>query len=284
MIVDVAGSRPVVGFIGLGDQGLPMATAIAQAGFELHVWARRSVSLKALGDVPHVAETNLEDLASVCDVVGLCVATDEDVLALAQQMKSTLRPGTIVINHGTGTPAGARHLAELLADRGVEVLDAPVSGGRPAAEEHRLTTLVGGPEEALRRAEPVLRSFAAHVINLGGTGAGQFAKLLNNALLMLNQASIADILDLARQAGADPVRLVNALKTGSASSTALTLFGTMITPTTVDHLGTVQALDMDLFDQAMTEASIDATAITARGRSGAHRLHQVIDQLQGGRG
>jgi 3-hydroxyisobutyrate dehydrogenase-like beta-hydroxyacid dehydrogenase len=128
----------------------------------------------------------------------------------------------------------------------------------------------------------VFRSFARHVVHLGGTGSGQLAKLFNNTLLMMNQASIADILDLPAQTGIDAVRLAEALRLGSASSAALTLLNTMITPQTVGHLAEVQALDMKIFAEAMREAPADpaaATAATARGLSGTRRLPGVIARL-----
>lgn len=153
---------------------------------------------------------------------------------------------------------------------------------RPAAETRALTVLVGGTAAAAERAEQVFRSFARHVVHLGGTGSGQLAKLFNNTLLMMNQASIADILDIAAQTGIDAVRLVDALRLGSASSAALTLLNTMITPQTVGHLAEVQALDMEIFAEAMREASVDpaaATAATARGLSGTQRFPGVIARL-----
>ncbi len=278
---DVADARqPIVGFIGLGDQGLAMAVAIAEAGFPLHVWARRPGSLEALGSTPHTPHDDVVALAAACDIVALCVSTDEDVLSLVSGgLLGGLRVGSVVVNHGTGTPRNADRLSELCAGRGVDVLDAPVSGGRPAAETRTLTTLVGGPQATARRCEPVFRSFATHVVHLGGTGTGQTAKLLNNALLMMNQAAIADIVDHALGLGLDPVALLNALKLGSASSRALTLLNTMITPDTVEHLSAVQALDMDLFHTAMQEGGIDASTTTTRGLDGAHRLPALVGRL-----
>jgi 3-hydroxyisobutyrate dehydrogenase-like beta-hydroxyacid dehydrogenase len=170
-------------------------------------------------------------------------------------------------------------LAQLCADGDIEVLDAPVSGGRPAARARRLATLVGGPATAATRCEAVFRSFSAHVIHLGPAGTGQLAKLFNNALLMMNQAGIADTVALARQAGLDPVTLVEALGHCSATSAALTLLNTMVTPETVDHLSQVEALDMELFDSAIRDAGVDAAEITARGLSGAHRLPGLIRAL-----
>ena len=272
-------AQPTIGFIGLGDQGLPMATAIAEAGYELHVWARRPQSLDGLGAAPHVPHDTLTGLGAACDQVALCVSTDTAVLGVAAELLPALRPGAVLVNHGTGTPRNAARLAELGAARGVDVLDAPVSGGRPAAEERRLTVFTGGPEAAVRGAEPVFRSFARHVVHLGGTGSGQLAKLFNNTLLMMNQAAIADILDLAARAGMDIVPLVEALKLGSATSAALTLLNTMVTPDTVDHLSTVEALDMELFDQAMRDAGVGEVEATGRGLSGARRLPELIARL-----
>lgn len=278
--MDTDRDRPHVGFIGLGDQGLPMATAIAEAGLPLHAWARRSTSLDGLRGVPHVRHDGIRELAASCDIVGLCVSTDEDVLQLVTDgLLEALRPGAVVVNHGTGLPSNAVRLTEICAPAGVEVLDAPVSGGRPAAEERRLTTLVGGPRTAVERCEPVFASFSRHVVHLGGAGAGQTAKLFNNALLAMNQAAIAEIVDLAAGLGMDPARLVGALKLGSASSAALTLLNTMVTLDNVEHLSRVEALDMELFDTAMREAGLDPSGVTERGMAGAHGLSRLLHVL-----
>lgn len=257
-----------------------MATAIAEAGFPLHAWARRSTSLDGLRGVPHVRHDSIQDLAAACDIVEFCVSTDEDVLQLVTGgLLEALRPGAVVVNHGTGLPTNAVRLTDVCAPAGVEVLDAPVSGGRPAAAERRLTTMVGGPRATADRCEPVFSSFSRHVVHLGGAGAGQTAKLFNNALLMMNQASIAAIVDLAVELGTDPARLVEVLKLGSASSAALTLLNTMVTPDNVEHLSGVEALDMELFDTAMRAAGVDPRAVTERGMAGARGLPRLLHQL-----
>jgi 3-hydroxyisobutyrate dehydrogenase-like beta-hydroxyacid dehydrogenase len=120
-------AKPAIGFIGLGDQGLPLATAIAEAGSPLHVWARRSGALDALGNVAHVRHDARPDLAASCDIVALCVSTDEDVMQIMTgRLLDGLRPGSIIVNHGTGTPRNAVRLTETCARAGVDVLDAPV--------------------------------------------------------------------------------------------------------------------------------------------------------------
>ena len=274
-------NAPPVGFIGLGDQGLPMAAAIAEAGYELHVWARRPSSLDALGQVAHVAHDDLGELAAACGIVGLCVSTDDDVRHLVlDDLLGGLVAGSIVVNHGTGTPGNAVALSQACASVGVEVLDAPVSGGRPGAQERRLLTMVGGRREAADRCRPVFDAFSRHVVYLGGAGAGQTAKLLNNALLMLNQASIEEIVELAAGLDLQPARVVEVLRLGSANSDALGHFGSFITSENVAHLSEVEALDMQLFAAAMRDAGVDAEAITARGLTGAHGLAAVMQRLQ----
>ncbi|MGW5736346.1 MULTISPECIES: NAD(P)-dependent oxidoreductase [Streptomyces] len=209
------------------------------------------------------------------------MGTDQDVERLVAQMLPHLRSGAVVVNHGTGVPATATRLAQQCAARRVAVLDAPVSGGRPAAEEKRLTCLVGGPDAAFEQCRPVFAAFSAHVVHLGQTGAGQTAKLFNNALLMLNQSAMADIVALAAQLDLDLGSLVDVLQLGSASSAALSLLNTMVRTDTVEHLSKVEALDMELFDQAMRDAGVEAGEVTARGLSGARRLPALLTRLNG---
>jgi len=256
-----------IGFIGLGDQGLPMAVAVAEAGYPLHVWARRASSLDHLGQMSHVRHANIATLASACEVVALCVGTDDDVFEIVEGgLLAGLRGGSIIVNYGTGTPRNAIRLSELCAPAGVTALDAPVSGGRAGAEAKTLTTMVGGPLASVEHCEPLFRSFSAQVVHLGGPGAGQGAKLLNNALMILNQASIVEVLNL-----------------GSAASRALSLLNTKMRPETIadtmDHMLRVLALDMEIFATAMKEQGMDASAITARGLAGMAALPDLVYRL-----
>jgi len=273
-------STPTVGFIGLGDQGLPMAVAMAEAGFPLHVWARSAATLDGLVDIKHTAHASLEELANASDIVGLCVSTDDDVLSLLTGgLLSHLRRGAIVVNHGTGTPAAAMEMARLCSAAGVEFLDAPVSGGHAGAVDRTLSTMVGGAAAAYALCEPVFRAFSTHVALLGGTGAGELAKLLNNTLMMMNHANIADVLELAVSLDLDPVALAEILKTGSGSSTALEILpaGTPSLPAAmIEHAKDVLILDLELFEAAMTDYSIEVDEMTARAGSGAQRVPNTI--------
>ncbi|WP_432825654.1 NAD(P)-dependent oxidoreductase [Dactylosporangium sp. CA-092794] len=274
---------PHVGFIGLGDQGLPMAIAIADAGFPLHVWARRPESLRALGDVSYVAHDDVPALAAACDIVGLCVSTDEDVRTLVTDgLAGHLRAGAVVVNHGTGTPKAAQDMAAFCAQRGVGFLDAPVSGTRTGAEARTLTTMVGGATAVVQRCEPVFRSFSAHVLHIGPTGTGQLAKLINNTVMMMNRANVAEILDLLAAAGVDPAPVFEAVKLSSGSSRMLQLLpnrGFEDLDARVTHMTQVELLDMELFDTAMADLGLDTAPVTARAVTGAQRFLDVVHTL-----
>jgi 3-hydroxyisobutyrate dehydrogenase len=269
-----AASELSVGWVGLGDQGAPMARAIAEAGFELNVWARREAALTALHGFPYVRHDNLAALGAASDVVGLCLREDsdiEDVLTTGGLLGS-LRPGTILINHGTGLPGYATAMAERAAETGVLVLDAPVSGGRPGAEARQLTTIVGGPSQALATVQPVLEAFSKKVSHMGAAGSGQTGKLINNALLMMNQKNVQDILALASKLDLDLGALTDLLLSGTGRSFALEALTGAVTTTNADHLNVLQIIDMDLFAEAMTSLGQDIAAIDDYARAGASGL------------
>ncbi|AUW57175.1 NAD(P)-dependent oxidoreductase [Sphingobium sp. SCG-1] len=269
-----------VGFIGLGDQGLPMAKALAEGGFDLHVWARRPLSYKDLGKVRYTAHDGLGALAQACSVVALCLRTDDDLFEVVQNgLLTGLKKGSVIVNHGTGTPANAGHLAELCAQHRIESLDAPVSGARRGAEEKTLTTLVGGPEAVANRCEPLFQSFSRHVVYLGDSGSGQAAKLFNNTMMIMNQANVADLVDLASRYGLNLWKLIEAIKLCSGFSNSLIHINTVLTPETAPHMAAVEAEDMDIFAKVMANAGIDAEAVVARGHHGAKMLPDLIRKL-----
>ncbi|HEX4222142.1 MAG TPA: NAD(P)-dependent oxidoreductase [Pseudonocardiaceae bacterium] len=269
-----------VGFIGLGDQGGPMATAIAEAGFTLHVWARRAASLRVLADVPHVVHDTLADLGTACQVVGICVSTDEDVQSVLDGgLLAKLRPGSVVVNHGTGVPSFAAHLTGKCAEVGVDVLDAPVSGAHAAAVARTSTTMVGGDEAVAERCAPIFEAWSSQVRYMGPTGSGQLAKLFNNALMMMNQANIEEVVAVADGLVMDVPALVELLKVGSATSFTLSALNDAITVDNAGHLREVELLDMKLFAAAMAERDVDAEAVTGRGVSGAEGLVDLITRV-----
>jgi len=161
-----------IGFVGLGDQGAPMAGAISEAGFELHVWARRAQSFNAISRVKYLRHDSFKSLAAVIDVLGLCLRDDEDIWNLIRQQRLTevVRPGATVANHGTGDPTENQRIGAFLAESGIKYLDAPVSGGRPGALARTLTTFVGGDTEDFERCRQVFATFSRKVAHMGVSG------------------------------------------------------------------------------------------------------------------
>src|ERR1700756_1526996 len=219
-----------IGFIGLGDQGAPMAEAISEAGFELHVWARRAPSFDAISRVKCVRHDSLESLAVVVDVLSLCLRDDEDIWNLIRQQRLTeaLRPGSIVVNHGTGDPTENEQIGAFLTESGIKYLDAPVSGGRPGALARTLTTLVGGDANDFERCRQVFETFSRKVAHMGGLGSGQLTKLLNNAMTMTNLKNAVDVFALAKNLGIDIPQLYGAITVSSGSSAILQSIGGQI--------------------------------------------------------
>lgn len=274
-----------VGWVGLGDQGAPTARAIAEAGFELNIWVRREASLAALDGLPYVRHDTLAALGAASDVVGLCLREDSDIeeVLTTGGLLGSLRQGAILINHGTGLPGYASALAKRAAETGVLVLDAPVSGGRPGAEARQLTTIVGGPIQALDKVRSVLDSFSKKVAYMGATGSGQTGKLINNALLMMNQKNVQDILALANNLNLNLGALTDLLLSGTGRSFALEALTGAVTTTNAEHLKVLQIIDMDIFTEAMTRLGQDVTAIDDYARSGAnglpHAAHLIAEVI-----
>ncbi|MGW0684013.1 NAD(P)-dependent oxidoreductase [Streptomyces sp. NPDC002754] len=212
------------GFIGLGSQGAPMAQRVLDAGIPLTLWARRPESLEPFARTKaEIAATPVE-LAAVCDVVGVCVVGDADVeeVVLGESgVLAGLRPGAVLVVHSTVHPDTCRRLGAPAAERGVRVVDAPVSGGGPAAAEGKLLVMAGGEDEAVERCRPVFATYGDPIVHLGPLGAGQVTKLLNNTLFTATFGIAASALALGRRLGVEPERFAEVAGHGSAASFAL---------------------------------------------------------------
>ncbi len=214
-----------VGFIGLGSQGGPMARRIIEAGHPTTLWARRPSTLDCFaGTAAQVAGAPAE-LAAASDLVCVCVVDDAgvtEVVAGPDGVLAGLAAGGVIAIHSTVHPDTCRDLAAQARDRGVHLVDAPVSGGGPAAAEGRLLVMVGGDAATVERCRPVFASYGDPIVHLGDVGSGQLTKLLNNVLFTANLATAANTLALGRALGVDPQRLAEVVSHGSASSFALT--------------------------------------------------------------
>jgi 3-hydroxyisobutyrate dehydrogenase len=213
-----------VGFIGLGSQGGPMARAIIGAGYPVTLWARRPASLEPFAGTPARVAASPAELAAASDLACICVVGDadvEEVLAGEAGVLAGLRRGAVIAVHSTVHPDTCRRLADRAAARGARLVDAPVSGGGPAAEAGRLLVMAGGAPADVEFCRPVFAAYADPVVHVGPVGSGQLAKLLNNLLFTAHLATAASALDLARALGVDPGALAGVVAHGSGSSFAL---------------------------------------------------------------
>jgi 3-hydroxyisobutyrate dehydrogenase-like beta-hydroxyacid dehydrogenase len=213
-----------VGFIGLGDMGGAMARRIIDAGFPTVLWARRPEVLAAYDAANVETAASPAELAARVDVVCICVWADHDVRDVLERDDGVLAgcgPGTVVAVHSTTEPATCRALARVAAERGVVLLDVPVSGGRDVALAGNLTVAVGGDEDAAARCRPVFESFGDPVLHVGPVGTAQLVKLVNNTLFTANLAMADDALALGDAVGVRRDALVEMLRHGSGRSYAL---------------------------------------------------------------
>jgi 3-hydroxyisobutyrate dehydrogenase len=221
-----ASELPNVGFIGLGSQGAPMARRIVEADFPLTLWARRPQSVEPFGDTAATTASTPAALAEASSIVCICVTADEDVLDVvegANGVLSGLAPGGTLIVHSTVHPETCIRLHRLAAEKGITVLDAPVSGGGPAAAQGTLLVMVGGGEEDLERARPVLATFGDPILHVGDIGAGQTAKLVNNLVFTAQLALSLQALALVDELGLDRTAMGQVFERGSGASRAASM-------------------------------------------------------------
>jgi 3-hydroxyisobutyrate dehydrogenase-like beta-hydroxyacid dehydrogenase len=215
-------------FLGLGIMGSRMAANLARAGVELTVWNRtESVAAGFCAQHPGVRPAaSPADAARESDMVITMVVDGpqvEHVLLGADGATASARPGTLFVDCSTIGPTAARAIGERLAAGGLELMDAPVTGSAPRAEDGTLTIMAGGSPEAFERARPVLEAMGGLIVHAGPLGHGQMVKVINNAVAATNAAVVGEALLVAARAGVDLDALVQVMGAGSGGSTMLDL-------------------------------------------------------------
>lgn len=215
-----------VGVIGLGAMGTPMARNLLKAGHAVTVYARRPERMAPLVDAGARAASSAAEVASLSDVTITMVidtAAVEAVTLGPRGIAEGARSGSVVIDHSTIDPDGARRIASALKARGIDMLDAPVSGGVAVAEAGVLSIMAGGDEALLERCRPILECYGRSIVHIGPSGAGQVAKACNQICTIVNTLGAAEAMLMAERAGVDPAKVKDVLMTGFGASRMLDL-------------------------------------------------------------
>lgn len=214
-----------IGFIGLGVMGRPMAGHLQRAGHQLFVWARRPAGV---GDLAATRCATPAELGRCCDVVFTVVTSSADVEGLAlgkDGLIEGMAPGSVLVDCSTIAPASAREIAARLGEKGIAMLDAPVSGGAQGAIDATLAIMVGGEAAVLERLRPLLACLGPRIVHVGPNGAGQIAKICNQMIMVAAIQAAAEAMRLAAASGVDCAKVRQALAGGSAASRVLDVMG-----------------------------------------------------------
>jgi 2-hydroxy-3-oxopropionate reductase len=208
-----------VGFIGAGRMGRPMVGRLVDAGHQVRVLGRSDEKRSAIAGLGAEGVDEIDAACADAEAVVLCVFTDEQVrqVCLADGVAAAMPAGSTLVLHTTGSP----RTAEAVAKRGVQVVDAPVSGGPHNAAAGALTLFVGGADDAVAAVRPVLSCYGDPILHVGPLGAGQKVKLVNNALFAAQIGLLSNAVELAARLGVAESALLTALSHGSGASRVL---------------------------------------------------------------
>ncbi len=217
-----------VGFVGLGIMGKPMARNLLRAGYPLVVHNRSRLAVDELVAEGAVDGKSPRGVAERSDVVITMLPDTPDVERVIfgpEGLVEGFRPGAVLVDMSTISPVATRAMAARLRERGVEMLDAPVSGGQQGAQEGTLSIMVGGDAQTLERVRPLLSVLGKNIVHVGPIGAGQVCKACNQLVVGLGILAVSEALVLAQRSGVDPGRVRQALLGGFAASRVLEVHG-----------------------------------------------------------
>lgn len=206
--------------------GKPMAANLLKAGYSVTVYNRSRPAMDELEKQGAVLADSAQEVARQTDVVITCLPDSPDVEAIVlTEAIQTMRSGMLFIDMSTIAPASARKIYEMLKAKGIQSLDAPVSGGDIGAQQGTLSIMVGGEEAAFQRALPILQAMGRNIVYVGEAGAGQVTKACNQIVVALTVQAVAEALTLAKKSGVDPAKVRDALLGGFAQSRVLEVHG-----------------------------------------------------------
>lgn len=276
-------TKPRLGFIGMGIMGAPMARNLLKAGYGVTVWNRTRSKAEALvADGAEVAGSPRE-VAAASEIVLACVTNSPDVEEIALGPDGVIEgaaDGSVFIDHSTIAPATARSVAAKLAEKGVAMLDAPVSGGDIGAQAGTLAIMVGGEEHVFERCRPVLDAMGKTIVHVGPSGSGQVVKACNQVAGGLNLLALAEAVALARRAGVDPAKMLQVVGAGAAGSWMLSNLGPRALAGDFAPGFMVELMQKDL-RLALDAANASHTPLA--GTAVVHQLFQVLEAAGRGR-
>lgn len=212
-----------IGLIGLGIMGKPMAKNLLKAGYDLTVSDLNKAAVDEVVAAGAKAATNAE-IGETCDVVLTMVPNSPQVKAVMlgeDGVAAHMKPGSVFIDMSSINPVASKEIAAELAKKGIEMLDAPVSGGEPKAIDGTLSFMVGGKQEVFDKYKDLLGAMGASVVRCGDVGAGNTTKLANQIIVACNIQALSEALTLAKMAGVEPELVFQAIKGGLAGSTVM---------------------------------------------------------------
>jgi 2-hydroxy-3-oxopropionate reductase len=213
-----------IGFIGLGIMGRPMAKNLIKAGYDLIVYDINKEAVKELVEFGAKEGTSPQNIAENSEVIFTMLPNSPEVKEVVLGKDGVIegaRPGQVLIDMSSIAPLVSREIAGRLEEKGVEMLDAPVSGGQEGAEAGTVAFMVGGKEEVFEENKEILEVMGRSVTLVGDIGAGEITKLVNQVIVGINIAAIAEAMSLGKKAGVDPEKIFNAIRNGLAGSRCL---------------------------------------------------------------
>ena len=215
-----------IGFIGIGLMGFPMAKNILKSGYSLKVFNRSLAKAEALEEFGAEITKTVEELVKDSDVVITMLTDDKavDEVMSSSSFLENLKPGSIVIDMSSIKPVNAKKHAKNLSLNKIEYLDSPVSGGTIGAEEGSLAIMIGGEKKVFKEVEGLLKTMGNPTL-VGPVGSGQVSKLANQIIVGLTIGAVAEAVTLCEKAGADPIKMIDALSGGWADSKVLQTHG-----------------------------------------------------------
>ena len=212
-----------IGLIGLGIMGKPMAKNMLKAGYDLTVSDLNKANVDEVVAAGAKAASNKE-IGETCDVVMTMLPNSPHVKSVMlgeNGVASFMKPGSVFIDMSSINPVASKEIAAALAEKNIEMLDAPVSGGEPKAIDGTLSFMVGGKQEVFDAHKAILETMGASVVRCGDVGAGNTTKLANQIIVACNIQALAEALTLAQKAGVDPQLVFEAIRGGLAGSTVM---------------------------------------------------------------